>query len=534
MEENILRGLVIAGLLIFVIVQILRLVFKKYSLALTRQQKYSLKDLFKLIVNNSDLKKRIGITIAILVFLHIASRIPLPGIDASILEKFFSNLLRTQGKAAAVLFPQKGLERLTIFGLGLMPFLSSCILIQICSIFIAPLRRYSFGGEKGRYLVSKYTLILTIVMAMIQSFLMSLWLGNPNNFHGFMLVSDPGIVFQVVTILTMTAAVIILLLAANLISSYGLGNGIALIVISQFPSSLIQNFYRMYVEMQTGVLPLIVIILSVAIFLLFIYGIFYVTRLTKTISIKTNNSTEIFIPFRPTLVGNEPLGWAMALFLLPATIAAISHQPAAQHFLSQLMGNRLFYWIISICLIALLTFLYALIVFDPKYIKNLLSKYGYSFSSNTADSVEESSGEDMTRVLIVTALFFIGIFLMPYLIGLLLKIPYYGTKIIFGASVVIVIGVFSDIIAQLSFFKEKYSSGIENWNICYVAFDEIEAEITKTFLEDKGITALIEPLRFSWGMPIRTMVDQYRIYVAADNKEKARSLILEENNNDAN
>ena len=109
---------------------------------------------------------------------------------------------------------------------------------------------------------------------------------------------------------------------------------------------------------------------------------------------------------------------------------------------------------------------------------------------------------------------------------MILKIPYLVATLIGGAGIITAVGVFSDVIRQLEFYKDKKESAIKNWSICYVAFDEIEAKIKSEFLKSKDILALVEPLRFTWGMPIRTMVDQYRIYVPADTKEEARNLII--------
>jgi len=93
-------------------------------------------------------------------------------------------------------------------------------------------------------------------------------------------------------------------------------------------------------------------------------------------------------------------------------------------------------------------------------------------------------------------------------------------------SIALAVGVFSDIIRQLEFFKNRQESGIKDWCICYIAFDEVEAKIKREHLKSKGISALVEPLRFSWGMPIRTIVDQYKIYVPTNKQQEARSLII--------
>jgi hypothetical protein len=109
---------------------------------------------------------------------------------------------------------------------------------------------------------------------------------------------------------------------------------------------------------------------------------------------------------------------------------------------------------------------------------------------------------------------------------MLLKIPYSPANLFSAGILLVIVGVFSDIISQIGFFKDKFESGIKEWAICYVAFDEIEATIKSNYLKDQGIPALVEPLRFTWGLPIRTIVDQYRLYVPVNKNKEARDLLI--------
>ncbi len=108
----------------------------------------------------------------------------------------------------------------------------------------------------------------------------------------------------------------------------------------------------------------------------------------------------------------------------------------------------------------------------------------------------------------------------------LLKMPYWIASLFCGTAVLLGVGVFADILHQAEFFKNRVDSGIKDWEVCYTAFDEFEAKIKAEFLRSKGIQGLIEPFRFTWGIPVRTMVDQYRIYVPFDKKEEARNLLI--------
>ena len=132
----------------------------------------------------------------------------------------------------------------------------------------------------------------------------------------------------------------------------------------------------------------------------------------------------------------------------------------------------------------------------------------------------------------IAALFLIGVFVLPDLLEKYVSMNEIGGKsnvafhLIPHFSIVLVTAVMLDTLNQLKFFKSKQDSGIKNWGVCYTAFSETEAEVKVAYLERQGIKSLIEPLRFSWGVPIRTMIDQYRIYTPADKTSEARNLIL--------
>jgi hypothetical protein len=188
------------------------------------------------------------------------------------------------------------------------------------------------------------------------------------------------------------------------------------------------------------------------------------------------------------------------------------------------MKGNLLYTVIYLVLIITFSYFYAAIVFNPKYILSIANRYGYGLVKSKDGKDEDYLDDNMSKVLLITTLFLVGLCLTN-LIMLFFKIPSLVASFVGGMSLLLAVGVFSDIVKQLSFFKDKQDSGIKDWSICYIAFDEIEAKIKSEYLKAKGILALVEPLRFTWGMPIRTIVDQYRIYVPADRKEEARSSI---------
>jgi len=506
---------------LFIIFVWLPRVFKRHSIFLSLIQRYSLKDIFIWMFKNAEIRRRVLITIGILIILRIMFFIPLPGINISALQDFLGKIQNPFFSTKIELFT-KMTRSLTIFSLGLMPFFSACLLLQIGSIFLLFLRRLTFGGEQGRNGLLRYTYILTILLSILQAYFLTSWIliKEPH------LVALPAWQFRLITIPILVGAVILLLFIADIITRYGIGNGVAVIVVSYFPIRLLLATKEVAIlhfqikQISDGIVySLIILLIGI------IWGSFYFTRMGKIIEIRNKNLQENSIYLRPTIVGYIPLGWTNTIIFLFAV-----HLP----FLKSSLFVRFLIPIIKCILVFVLTYVYALIVFKPKYIQNLLKTYGVTVIEEDSRFIDRFLKYNLKKVLIFTGLFLIGIMFIPDLITHLLKMPSYAIVSLFDWAVLIpFVGVISDIIQQLEFFKDKESSG-KTWSICYIALGENEANIKKAYLISQGIPSLVEPLRFSWGMPIRTIVDQYRIYVPKDKKEMARNLILELEKNTKN
>lgn len=504
-------------------VMILRAIFNKYGISLSREPGHNLKRILVWAANNAEMRRRVLVTVGVLIVLKVAFLLPLPGIDLEVLKEFVRRISALQGSNMLLLSSSSAImERVSIFALGLAPFLSSCIIIQLVSAGIPKLRRLSFSGEQGRAEISNYTYIVTIILCLAQSYSMSLWLENPARFEGMRLITMSGLGFRLICMVTMTAAVMLMLFMANLITKYGIGNGIAVIVVSFIPLKIFTACKQLIILEQRRQLLLSPVLLGI-IFVGLIYIIYFITNRTKVIELQDDKAGRVFIHFRPTIVGKVPISFAQALIIFPITVASLMGVRNSYHLF---MRGHLLYTLVYLTLIIILVYLYALIVFSPKYVLDVANRYGYALVKNNNGKEEYCIKHNMLKVLIVAAIFLVVFALTPDLLMALFKVPYLVASSLGGMAIVLSVGVFSDIIKQLGFFRDKQDSEIKDWDICYVAFDEIEAKIKSEYLKGKGILALVEPLRFSWGMPIRTIVDQYRIYVPIGKKKEARRLII--------
>ncbi len=511
-------------LVLFVIGGMIRLFMKKYSFGLSLSQKYPVKDTLVWMFRNPETRKRLLITLGILIVLRVFFYIPIPGINISALKSFFSEIAKTSSVGFSF-FWGGAFTKLSVAALGMLPFISACVLLQLVSIIIPPLRRLSFRGEEGRNKLSNYTYVLTIILSLVSGLFLSMWLQNPANFRGFVIAPSAGPVFTLISTLTVTVGVIIFLLAAALINRYGIGNGIPIIIITSIlfraPHTISLAVQNLKSGKESSYLPF----LWAIIFIAAAYFIFYITRLTRKLKIKGNDDKQASVSFRPTILGIIPLVLATNIIAFPASVNFFRGGP----FLSTgaYIGGEIFHYILFILLVPVFTYLYIYVVFTPKYLHRLLRKHNYSLAEVETGQKGSSFKKSIWKVLSITALFLIGIYIIPKFVLTLFEVPSFTlTNLICGISLAIVVGVFSDIINQLEFFKDKDNSEAKDWDVCYIAFDEMEAEVKKNYLKDKGIEALIKPYRYSWGLPIRTIVDQYQIYVPASSKEEARKLIL--------
>ncbi len=483
------------------------------------------------IMHDKEMIKRILITLGIVIVYRLIVYIPIPGLDFNALRIFFNNIAKTQhGVTFGILniFSGGAMQRLTILALGLMPYFSSCILVQLLGAFVPFFRKYYIiGGREGRKKIVRSVYFLTITLSAIQAFFISLWLENPARFQGLNLVTSPGWGFRITTVVSLMAGVLLLLWLAELINNYGFGNGVAILllfgIISRLPSVIFQlisaSKYHLLASGQLFILLLIFIGSIVIIWL--------ITKSTQKIPINFNNpEINSSITLRFSWVGEVPLGFAQSIILFPATIAAII--PSLNKFATQLLRGELLYTIAYCLLIVFFTYFYIAIVFNPKDIVNKMEKYNCQIENvKLSKETEEYLDSKMTKNAIITALFLIAVAILPDIYIKLFSVPYSVITFIGGTSLIIMIGIFYDLKCQMdAYLKMKEDRSVDRWKIVDIAADEIEAEIKKGFLEAKGISCVIEPLRLTWGMPIKTVVDQYRLYIPDRKKEEAKEILI--------
>jgi preprotein translocase subunit SecY len=475
---------------------------------------HSIKELLLFLVSNKETRIRLCITLGVLIIIKILAFIPAPGIN----HEAFATLFQGVDGNAQI---NGSFTRFSIVSLGIMPFFAACILTQLLSVVIPYLKRVMFGDEEGRRQIVRYTCLLTVGLALVQSYGISVWLENTMSPQGMSIVAMQGVLFRIVTMVTLTATTLLFLLLADIINKYGIGNGIAMIIISAVLMGLfasVHKYLNLYVDGQIGLfgMLLIIVILIISLYLAF----FFTSREKKIELIEKKTKREITIPLKLSWVAKGPVLLSSVILSLPWVMARFVSHPWLQ---SIAQGILLFF-----C-----TYIYASIIFKPAYIQNLLQRFNLSFKAPEGKKVAHYLDSQLSKILIITFLLILILPNMPRWLHSLFVIPRINhvavsahfVYVADALSILVFVGVFFDILSQLEFFYQKSKVSNKSMIVAYIAFDEIEAKIKSEYLNGKGVNALVEPLRFTWGIPIRTAIDQYRIYTPAKDVKKARKLL---------
>jgi len=383
-----------------------------------------------------------------IVVVRLGSHLPLPGVDKGALANLFS-----QGGILGFmdLFAGGALSRFSIFALGIMPYISASIIINLLTAVVPILEKWAKEGEEGRNKMTKATRYFTVVLAVIQAFAISSWLNN----MGVLMVS--GIVFQFLLIITLTAGTCFLMWLGEQITDFGIGNGISIIIfvgiIARMPSQIIQTVKLM----QIGEINIIAFVSLLFIAVIVIGGVIAIQKGQRRIPVqyakrvigrKMYGGQGTFIPLRVNQAGVIPIIFASAILMFPATIAQFFQNLAFMDALSDALSpGKPLYLILYSILIIVFTFFYSAITFNPANMADNMKKYGGFIpgirpGKNTTAYIDHI----MTRVTLSGAIFLAIIAILP---NILIKVTGITTFSFGGTSLLIMVGVALETVQQI-------------------------------------------------------------------------------------
>src|SRR5882762_2887309 len=335
-----------------------------------------------------DLRKRVLFTLALLAVYRIGAHIPTPGINNAVLEQLFS---QAAGTALGIfdLFSGGNFRRLTIFALGIMPYITSSIILQLMTVVFPYLERLQKEGELGRRKITQYTRYLTICLAVIQSISTATLLQSQNS-NGQALVYHPGLGFKLMTVLTLTTGSAFIMWLGEQISERGIGNGMSLIIFVGIVVGLPRAIGELYETLMTGkwggftglgLIFLVALMIAVVAFIVLVEGgqrRIPVQYANRVVGRRVMGGQSSYLPLRVNSGGVIPPIFASSLLAFPATAALIfgTRWPFVANIAAALKWGEPLYTLIYVTLILVFAFFYVGIVFNPTELADNMRKNG--------------------------------------------------------------------------------------------------------------------------------------------------------------
>jgi preprotein translocase subunit SecY len=425
-----------------------------------------------------DLRKRVIFTLLLLAVYRIGAQIPNPGISADALAEFW------QAQKGTIfgfidLFSGRNMSRMTIFALGIMPYISASIILQLLQVVWPYLERLSKEGELGRKKITQYTRYGTLFICIIQSFGIGVFLQSLKSPGGARIVPNPGIGFQLLTMLTLTTGTVFIMWLGEQISERGIGNGISLIIFAGIVVDLPRGLQGVVSGLRTGDMdPLRLIFLGALIVGVFAIIVFVergqrripVSYAKRVVGRRVYGGQSTHLPLRVNTGGVIPIIFAASIITIPQTVAQLIKIPAVQRLAQQFNIGMPLYNLLYIAAIIFFTYFYVSIVFNPVDVADNLRKYGGFIpgirpGKNTSDFIDTT----LSRITLVGAIYLAAIAILPEFLITGVKvqaIPFIGdfleanlprwftqglnVQFYFGGtSILIVVGVAMDTMQQI-------------------------------------------------------------------------------------
>ena len=413
-----------------------------------------------------ELRKKLAWTILILCMYRVGVHVPVPGIDAGALSHFFASM---QGSVFALLdmFSGGGLSNVSVFALGIMPYISASIILQLLQVVSPEIKRMAKEeGQAGRRKITQYTRYLTVAITLIQGLGIATMLEGMTSPEGAPVVLNPGGEFRLVTIATLTAGTILIMWLGEQITAKGIGNGISLIIFSGIVVGIPSALLRSYQLIKAGDMNVLFAIFILIMMLAVLVGIVFVERAQRRIPIqyakrqigrKMYGGQTTHLPLRINTAGVIPPIFAPSLLLFPATVAGFSTIDGLQQVVAWFQPTSIVYNVVFVALIFFFCFFYTAIIFEPKDIaENLKKAGGFVPGIRPGDKTREYIDHVLTRLTFWGGIYISVISVLPMLLIAQFNVPFYFG----GTSLLILVGVAIDFMGQVEshLISQQYGS----------------------------------------------------------------------------
>ena len=403
-----------------------------------------------------ELRKRILFTISLLAVYRIGVFVTVPGVN----RVEMSNHIAQGGTGSFLgmfnMFSGGALEQLSIFALGIMPYISASIILQLLTVVIPKLDQLNKEGEAGRRKINQYTRYGTILLSIVQAMFIANWLETLGSTqYGGQVVEDPGWGFKLMTILTLTTGTAFIMWLGEQITERGVGNGISLIIFAGIVAGMPDGLTMLASQRASGEFDLFKILLLITVVIGTIAAICYFERAHRRIPVqytkrmvgrKMYGGTQTHLPLKINVSGVIPPIFASSILMFPAQIANMVNSPWMQEFTAALQPNDWRYNVIYVALIIFFTFFYTAVTFNPVDVADNLKKGGgFIPGIRPGKKTAEYIDRVLTRITCAGAVYLSAVCILPALLQKWMSVPFYFG----GTGLLIVVGVALDTVQQI-------------------------------------------------------------------------------------
>ena len=409
---------------------------------------------FQNIFKIPELKKRIFFTLALLIVYRVGVHVPVPGIDSSALSSFFA---KAEGTIFGIfnMFSGGAFENLSVFALGIMPYISASIILQLLTVVIPHLEQLKKEGEQGRKKITQYTRYGTVVLSIIQGFGISVGLESMSAPGGAPVVMMPGWAFRLMTVITLTAGTAFIMWLGEQITERGVGNGISLIIfagiVCRLPAASV-NTARLLSTGEMGifaVLVLVILMVAVVGFIIFVeqgQRRIPVQYAKRVVGRKMYGGQSTHLPLKINTSGVIPPIFASSIIMFPATIGSFVEVEWIQTITAAMRPGNVAYELLFVGFIFFFCYFYTAVTFNPVDVADNMKKAGGYIpgirpGKRTADYIDRV----LTRITLGGAIYVSAVCVLPSILISKFNVPFYFG----GTALLIVVGVAIDTVAQM-------------------------------------------------------------------------------------
>lgn len=419
-----------------------------------------------------ELRYRILFTLALLIFFRIGAHITVPGIDFHVLDSYLASI-RGEGRGITDyidLFAGGAFKRLSLFALGIMPYISASIIMQLLMVVVPSIQKLQKEGEYGRRKINQYTRYGTVVLCAAQSYGITVYIQSLHdqiavaNSSNMLIVGGPGIGFVLSTILTITTGTMVLMWLGELITEKGIGNGISLLIFAGIIAGAPPAIASFWKDVQKEQIEMILVVILIAVFIVMIGLSIYLTEGQRKIPLqygkkivgnKIMQGASQTLPIKVNAANVMPIIFASSLLMFPVQLARYlegSYRDFAAAIQNYMAPGTLSYIIIYVAMIIFFAYFYTAIQYNPKDIADALKKSGgYIPGIRPGSQTEEYIGKVLNRITLSGAIFLAFIAIAPDLIIKMWNLQKYQSMayLFGGTSLLIIVGVALDTLKQI-------------------------------------------------------------------------------------